>query len=92
MDQNTNAKAAASFILGITSVILMFFSYFIFTAIIGIVFSIIGIVLGVTARKEQASGIATAGLVLSIISLALTSIVLIFCVACLGVVTLTALT
>lgn len=92
MDQDTNSKAAASLILGITSVILMFFSYFIFTAIVGVVLSIIGIVLGVTARKEQASGIATAGFVLSIISLALTSIVLIACVACLGVVELTALT
>ena len=47
--------------------------------------AIIGIILGELGRKEpEKSGIATAGMVLSIIGLVLCLILYIACVACLG--------
>jgi DNA mismatch repair ATPase MutL len=79
----TNGKAVASLVLGIASVVLMFFGW---TAIVSIILAIVGIILGVGARKEigpnEGRGLATAGLVCSIISLVLSAIVFISCVIC----------
>lgn len=46
--------------------------------------AIISLVLGVMARKENPSGIATAGLVTSWIGVILCAIVFVACVACVG--------
>lgn len=84
-DQNqnpqSNGKAVASLVLGIVSLV------FIFTgqgALIGIVAGIVGLILGISARKERPSGMATAGIVLSIIGLALCVISFLACIACVG--------
>ena len=77
-----NGKAVASLVLGIVSAICIFFGY---GALIGIVCAIVGIVLGTNAKKEEPeNGMAKAGVILSIVSLALCIVTFIACVACLG--------
>ncbi len=84
MANNTPAqnKAVAALILGILSLLLVWFGY---SALVSIVLSIIGIILGVNARKELPpgeAGMATAGLVCSIIALILSCIFFVACVLC----------
>lgn len=83
--------ATASLVLGIISLVLgVWFGLFSF---IFIVLSIVGIVLAVTAKKRNAEagyppGVATAGLVLNIIALALAALSFIacgICVSCLAI-------
>lgn len=72
----------ASLILGIVSVVLaLFFSGFGWLASI---LGLVGIILGAIARKQAKTGVATAGLVLSIIGLVLGMLLYIACVACIG--------
>ena len=76
MEENKNlakGKAIASLVLGIVGTIVGV----LWVPLIGIICGIIGIVLGVSARKTtvEQKGMATAGLVLSIISLAASVIV-----------------
>lgn len=61
-------KAIASLVLGICSAILWL------CPLVGLATSIVGLVLGLQARKERRSGMATAGIVLSSIGLGLTAI------------------
>jgi len=83
MESNSggNGKAIASLVLGIVGLVCVFFGY---GALIGIILSIIGIVLGTSAKKVQPSGMATAGIVCSIVALALCAVSFIACVACVG--------
>ena len=61
-----DGKAIASLVLGIVSFICIFFGY---GAILGIVLAIVGLILGMDSKKRNPSGMATAGVVLSIISI-----------------------
>ncbi|MGI6498315.1 MAG: hypothetical protein ACOX0U_05775 [Oscillospiraceae bacterium] len=84
---NNKGKAIASLVLGIVSLIFAWIGYF---AIIGIAASIVGIVLSVSAKKTlppQEAGIATAGMVCSIVGLCLSAIFFITWVSCIGVAT-----
>ena len=73
--------AIASLILGIISLILSFFGL----GIISVFTAIIGIILGVLGRKDpEKKGMATAGLVCSIIALVLGVIMWIACAAVVG--------
>lgn len=82
MDENqTNGKAIASLVLGIIACVCVFFGY---GALLGIVLGVVGLILGINAKKEQPSGMATAGIVLSIIAIAVCAIGFISCVACVG--------
>ena len=86
MSENTgntqnNGKAIASLVLGILAACCVFFGY---GTLLGIVLGIIGLILGISAKKESPSGMATAGIVLSIISVAICAIGFIACVACIG--------
>lgn len=78
--QNTKGKAIASLVCSIIGVVLAWFGW---SAIASIVLGIIAIVLAVKVRKynDESKGMATAGLVLGIISLVLGGI-LTLCVAC----------
>lgn len=73
--QQTNGAAIASLVLGIVSIVFTFIFF-----IVGLICGIVGIVLAVKAKKEIAasgqggSGVATAGLVCSIIGLTLSGI------------------
>ena len=72
----------ASLVLGIISLVIA-----VFVPAFGWVASIIalvGVILGAVAKKKGAKGAATAGLVMSIIALALGVLMYLACVACLG--------
>lgn len=80
MNQTNNNKATASLVLGIISLVFIFFNVF---AFVGMILAIIGLVLGIQVRKEDPSdGKAKAGVILCIIGLALCALTLIMCVAC----------
>ena len=73
----SNGMAIASLVLGILSLVLCCFS------LIAIILGVIGLVLGLKAKKDNPSGLATAGVVLSIIGVALAAGLWIFSgVAC----------
>ncbi|MDP2843119.1 MAG: DUF4190 domain-containing protein, partial [Acetobacterium sp.] len=73
MEQYNN-KAIASLVLGIVSLVSIWFSYF---TIIGIICAVIGLIFAIQIRKAgemegfKPNSMATAGLVLNIIGLAL---------------------
>ena len=72
-----SGKAVASLVLGIVSLIV--------PGLLAIALAIIGLVLGVQARRalpQGATGMATAGMVLSIIALALGVLFTVSCAAC----------
>jgi len=74
----------ASLVLGILATIIGLFSAGAF-GWLGAIIGVIGIVLGALARKNpQNKGVATAGLILSIIGFALSIILYVACVACLA--------
>lgn len=81
MNQGNDGRAVASLVLGIISLVTMFTGTF---AIVGVVLSIIGLILGIKSKKDNPSGMATAGIVLSIIALVLTALTFLACVACVG--------
>ncbi len=75
--------AIGSLVLGIISVVMaLFFAGFQW---VGAITGIIGIILGALARKvPEKKGMATAGLVLSIIGFVLSIILFVACAACIG--------
>ena len=80
-EKKSNGFAIASLVLGIVAIVFSFIGLSIpFELIIGIV----GIVLGVVAKKKNPTGMATAGLVLSIIGTVLCALIFIACAACVG--------
>lgn len=73
--------AVASLVLGICALVLSFFGLGFVSVILGIV----GIILGALGRKNvEKKGMATAGVVMSIIAVALGLIFWIACAACVG--------
>lgn len=82
--------ATASVVCGILSLVflIMQFSlwFLIFPAIIGLILGIVAIVTGISAKKKGViGGMATAGLVMGIIGMALNIIVFLGCLICFGV-------
>ena len=78
--------AVASLILGILSLLLMWIPFF---GLVAILTSILGIILGVVGKKqlverEEPTGMATAGIVMSIIALILSVVFTLLCAACIG--------
>lgn len=72
--------AVASLILGIVGLVLSFFP---FIGWIGMVLAVVGIILGAIGRKDESKrGMATAGLVLSIIAVGWAIIATFACAAC----------
>ena len=80
-EDTKNSKAVASLILGIVSIICVFFGY---GMIVGLILGIVGTVLGAKARKESQTGMATAGFVCSIIGTVLNAAGLVCAIACIG--------
>ena len=70
--------AIASFVLGLVFLVWSLLGGVWMSALVGI----IGIILSACARKQEASGFATAGLVLSIIGTVLGLLFYIACVSC----------
>lgn len=82
MNQNqSDGKAIASLVLGIIACVCVFFGQ---GALLGIVLGVVGLVLGINARKENPSGMATAGIVLSTIAVVICALGFLACVACIG--------
>lgn len=82
MDNRSNGKATASLVLGIISLVFIFFGTY---AFIGMILAVIGLVLGIQAKKESPDdGKAKAGVILSIIGLSLCALSFIACIACVG--------
>lgn len=75
----SNGMAIASLVLGILSMVCAFFGY---SAILGLIFGIVGVVLGAKARKVSQTGLATGGFVCSLIGLIFCAIGLVCAVAC----------
>ena len=73
----SNGMAIASLILGIISILFNFIGY----SWIGLILGIVGIILGVNAKKKNPSSMASAGLVLSIIGTALCAVIF-YCLRC----------
>jgi hypothetical protein len=76
--------AVASLVLGIIALVIGLFSGG-SLGLVGSIIAVIGIVFGALGRNDPAKkGIATAGLICSIIALALGLILFIACAACIG--------
>lgn len=82
-DPAKKTPATASLVLGIISLICALFGY---SAILGLILGIIGVVLGAKARKINQTGVATAGFVCSLIGLILCGVAIVCVVACAGAV------
>ena len=80
-EKKSNGLAIASLVLGIVAIV---FSFIGLSIPFGLIIGIVGIILGVMAKKKNPSGMATAGLVLSIIGTILCAIIFIACAACIG--------
>lgn len=80
-EKKSNGLAIASLVLGIVSIV---FSFIGLSIPLGLIVGIVGIILGVMARKKNPCGMATAGLVLSIIGTILCALMFIACAACVG--------
>ncbi len=82
-DNPARGKAVASLVLGIIALVLCWWGW---VGVVAIILSVIGIILAIGARKElqpeQGRGMATGGLVCSIIALAISAIVFLSCVVC----------
>jgi uncharacterized membrane protein len=76
---NQNGMAIAGMVLGICAVVFVFIFW-----ILGIIMAIVGLVLSIMARKQNPSSMATAGLVLNIVALAITIVVVLACTACIA--------
>lgn len=80
-EKKSNGLAIASLVLGIVAIV---FSFIGLSIPFGLIIGIVGIILGIMAKKKNPCGMATAGLVLSIIGTVLCAIVFIACMACVG--------
>lgn len=84
MNNNNDTETIASLVLGIVSIVVaVAFGHYWF---IGAVCGVVGIVLGINARKSNPGSMATAGFVCSIVGLVLCCLSLV-CVTLLGVAT-----
>ena len=83
-EKKSNGFAIAALVLGILSILSSFTIMWVGLGWIGLILGIVGIVMGVMAKKKNPTGMATAGLVLSIIGTVLCALILIACAACLG--------
>jgi hypothetical protein len=79
--EKKDGKAIASLVLGIVSCIFIFIPGY---SLIGIIPGVIGLILGISSKKTAPSGLATAGIVLSIIGLAICAISFLVFIACVG--------
>ena len=83
---NQNGMAIAGMVLGICAVFFAIFFWFLW--FISIILGVVGLVLSISARKQNLTGMATAGLVLNIVALAFSVVLVLACTACLAPVSL----
>ena len=73
--------AIVGLVLGILALVFIFIPFFQW---VGIIFGIAGIILSAIAKKQGASGMAAAGLICSIIAVALCLITFLACAVCIA--------
>ena len=77
--------AGASLVVGIVSIFMSLIGFGGFMGLIGVTAGMVGIVLGSTARKEPVDrGIATGGMVCSIVGTAIGLFGFVACISCVG--------
>ena len=82
MNQPANGMAIAAMVLGITALV---FAFIPFMMLFGWIGAVVGIILAAVAKaRGNKGGAATAGLVCSIISLAIGALILVACAACMA--------
>lgn len=77
----SDTKAIVSLCCGVFAAICMFTGA---GSILGLIAAIVGLVFGIKARKENPSTMATVGVILCALNVALCALVFIGCLACLG--------
>nr|MBQ6242304.1 hypothetical protein [Lachnospiraceae bacterium] len=82
-NSKTSVVGIFALVLGILSIVCAWFGY---GAIAGVIFGIVGIVLGAMGRKQAQTGVATAGFVCSLIGLILSAVRLVCVIACVAAV------
>lgn len=80
-EKKSNGFAIAALVLGIVSIVFSFIAL----SWLGLILGIVGIILAVNAKKKNPSGMATAGLVLSIIGTVLCALIFVACIALVGI-------
>ena len=93
MGNKTSGLSAASLVLGVFTIVIGIVGWLLtmcllpvgYIMFIGVITGIVGIILGVMGKKKDGSGVATGGLVTSIIGLVFCGILFIACVACTGI-------
>ena len=77
----SDTKAIVSLVCGVIAAITMFTGA---GAVLGIVVAIVGLIFGIKARKENPSTMATVGIILCALTLALCALIFVGCLACIG--------
>ncbi|MCL2632133.1 MAG: DUF4190 domain-containing protein [Coriobacteriia bacterium] len=80
-ENKTRGSAIASMVLGIIALLSLLLGIY---PLLGLLCSVVGLVLGINARENQRSGVATAGVVLNLIAISLCAIAIVACVTCTG--------
>ena len=89
--EQKNTNAVAGLVLGIVCLVLLFVSFIPFSGLLSLGCGIVGLILSVKGRKiEYKKGMATAGMVLSIIGLSIFALAFL-CLLCVGTAALGAL-
>ncbi|MBR6153184.1 MAG: DUF4190 domain-containing protein [Treponema sp.] len=73
--------SVASMVLGIIAMVCLLTGWFSFIAV---VMGVVGLILGIMGKKKTPNGMATAGIVLSIIALALGALIFVSCIVCMS--------
>lgn len=91
MENKSHPLSIVSLVLGIFTIVMGCFGWtFAWGTIIGVFTGIAGIILGVMGKKRQPNGVATGGIVTSIIGTVLCGILFVACIACVGIIAGTA--
>lgn len=83
MQQQNSPKAIGGLVCGVVSLVFLLIGLFVWVmCFVGLAVGVVGLILSVMARKEMPSTMATAGLITSIIGVALCGLIGVSCAIC----------